>query len=76
MKYQFIKSPINGCLPNFALTYSHLPHKAVGNSLYTMLTIRKNQFEDGYNHFGENENSKFPKINQIQFILSNNNKIT
>ena len=73
MKYQFIKSPINGCLPNFALTYSHLPHKAVGNSLYTMLTIRKNQFEDGYNHFGENENSKFPKINQIQFILSNNN---
>ena len=72
MKYQFIKAPINGFLPNFALTYTHLPHRAVGNSLYTVLTIRKNQFIDGYNQMGEDENTEFPKLKQMQFLLNNN----
>ena len=73
MKYQFIKAPINGFLPNFALTYTHLPHHAVGNSLYTVLSLRKNQFSDAYNQTGEKENSELPKLRQMQFLLNNNN---
>ena len=73
MKYQFIKAPINGFLPNFALTYTHLPHRAVGNSLYTVLTVRKNQFVDDYNQMGEDENTELPKLKQMQFLLNNNN---
>ena len=72
MKYQFIKTPINGFLPNFALTYTHLPHRAVGNSLYTVLTVRKNQFVDGYNQMRENEDTELSKLKQMQFLLNNN----
>ena len=73
IKYQFIKAPISGYLPNYPLTYSHLPHRAVGNSLYTILSLRKNQFENGYNQIGDNEIMELPKLRQMQFLLNNNN---
>ena len=75
MKYQFIKAPVNGCLPNFALTYTHLPHREVGNSIYSVMAMRKNQFVDAYNQTGEKEYPELPKLQQMQFLLntSNNN---
>ena len=73
MKYQFIKAPINGYLPNFALTYSHLPHKAVSNSLYTVLAIRKNQFIDGYHGINEKENLELPELKEMKYLLNTNN---
>ena len=73
MKYQFIKAPINGYLPNFALNYDHLPHRAVGNSLYTVMAMRKNQFVDAYNQTGEKEYSELPRLKQMQFLLNTSN---
>jgi len=73
MKYQFIKCPISGYIPNFALTYSHLPHRSVGNSLYTVLTMRKNQFMDVYDQSKEKEKAELPKLKQMQFLVNNNN---
>ena len=73
IKYQFLKAPISGFLPNYPLNYSHLPHRAIGNSLYTILSLRKNQFEDGYNQVGDDENMELPKLRQMQFLLNNNN---
>ena len=72
MKYQFIKAPINGFLPSYALNYSHLPHRPVGNSLYTVLAVRKNQFIDGYNEINEKENVELPKLKEMKFLLDTN----
>ena len=72
MKYQLLNAPINGYIPNFALTYSRLPHRAVGNSLYTVLSMRKNQFIEIYDQSKEKEKAELPKIKQIQFVINNN----
>ena len=72
MKYQLVNAPISGYIPNFALTYSRLPHRAVGNSLYTVLSMRKNQFIDIYDQSKEKEKTELPKLKQIQFLINNN----
>jgi len=69
MKYQVIKQPINGSFPRFALNYDHLPHRAVGNSLYTVLAMRKNQFMDAFDKAKEKEKAELPKLKQMKYLL-------
>ena len=69
MKYQAIKQPIDGSFPRFALNYDHLPHRAVGNSLYTVLAMRKNQFMDAFDKAKEKEKEELPKLKQMKYLL-------
>ena len=46
MKNQLINSPINGLIPSYSLSYEHLPHYPIANTLPTILTLRKNQFKE------------------------------
>ena len=69
MKYQAINRPIDGSFPRFPLNYDHLPHRAVGNSLYTVLAMRKNQFMDAFDKAKEKEKAELPKLKQMKYLL-------
>lgn len=69
LKYKVIKQPINGSFPRFVLNYDHLPHQAVGNSLYTILAMRKNQFMDAFDKAKEKEKAELPKLKQMKYLL-------
>ena len=70
-KNKAINRPINGYIPKFSLTYNHLPHRPVGNSLYTILAMRKNQFMDAFNEAKEKERKEISKLKQMKFIKYN-----
>ena len=71
MKNQLINNPINGLIPSYSLSYNNLPHYPVSNTLPTILTLRKNQFEE-YNKRTDNMNEGLEKIKQMQFLMNNN----
>jgi len=71
MKNQLINNPINGLIPSYSLSYSNLPHYPISNTLPTILTLRKNQFEE-YNKRSDNMKEGIEKIKQMQFLMNNN----
>ena len=76
MKHQIIERPINGSMPRYALTYDYLPHHEIGNSLYTVLSMRKNQFFDSYNKSREKEKKQISRIDQMKFLKYNNTPLS
>ena len=71
MKNQLINNPINGLIPSYSLSYSNLPHYPISNTLPTILTLRKNQFEE-YNKRSDNMKEGIEKIKRMQFLMNNN----
>ena len=71
MKNQLINNPINGLIPAYSLSYNNLPHYPISNTLPTILTLRKNQFEE-YNKRTDNMKEGIEKIKQMQFLMNNN----
>ena len=71
MKNQLINNPINGLIPSYSLSYNNLPHYPISNTLPTILTLRKNQFEE-YNKRTDNMKEGIEKIKQMQFLMNNN----
>ena len=71
MKNQLINSPINGLIPSYSLSYEHLPHYPIANTLPTILTLRKNQFKE-YNKRTDNVKEGIEKMKQMQFLMNNN----
>jgi hypothetical protein len=71
MKNQLINSPINGLIPSYSLSYNHLPHYPIADTLPTILTLRKNQFME-YNKRIDNAKEGIEKLNQMQFLMNNN----
>ena len=71
MKNKLINSPINGLIPSYSLSYNHLPHHSVSNTLPSILTLRKNQFKE-FNIRNDIAKEGVEKIKQMQFLMNNN----
>ena len=71
MKNQLIRNPIEGLIPSYSLSYKNLPHYEIANTLPTILTLRKNQFQE-YNKKTDNIKEGIEKMKQMQFLMSNN----
>ena len=71
MKNQLIHNPIEGLIPSYSLSYNNLPHNTVANTLPTILTLRKNQFEE-YNQRNDNAKEAIERMKQMQFLMNNN----
>ena len=71
MKNQLINNPINGLIPSYSLSYNHLPHTPISNTLPSILTLRKNQFNE-YNIKTDIAKEGIEKMKQMQFLMNNN----
>ena len=71
MKNQLINNPINGLIPSYSLSYNHLPHTPIANTLPSILTLRKNQFNE-YNIKTDIAKEGIEKMKQMQFLMNNN----
>ena len=71
MKNQLKNNPILGLIPSYPLSYNHLPHQSIANTLPTLINLRKNQFTE-YNQRNENMAEKTEKMKQMQYLMNNN----